>query len=204
MERVTLKGLEKVFKHHRPREREAPHRIPSAVLVPILEKEGILHLLFIRKAEDNSRHSGQVSFPGGAYEENDRDLLTTALRETHEELGIPPHLWRILGRLEAVRTRGTPFVIHPFVGYLEGEATFTPNPQEVARIFTVPMDYILERHPFQVHPLKWKGKTYNTFVIPYQGEIIWGATARILDALCHLVKGTPPNAGGGSHRGGRP
>ena len=190
MEKVTLKELEKVFKHYTPREKEAPHRIPSAVLIPFLEKEGKLHLLFMRKVEDNSHHSGQVSFPGGAYEEEDRDLLTTALRETQEELGVSPQSWRILGRLEAIETRGTPYIIYPFVGYLVEETRFVPNPQEVARVFTVPLDYILELHPFEPQELEWKGRIYQTFIIPYQGETIWGATARILDLLCHLIKGT--------------
>ncbi len=190
MERITLEEIEKAFRNYLPREVDAPDRIPSAVLVPLIVKDGRIHLLFMRKVEDNSHHSGQVSFPGGAYEKEDRDLLTTALRETHEELGIPPHYWRIMGRLEAIKTRGTPFIIHPFVGFLKGQVPLAPNPQEVARVFTVPLDHILDLHPFQPQDLEWKGKIYQTFIIPYEGEIIWGATARILDLLCHIIKGT--------------
>jgi len=190
MKGITLEELKRIFKDHIPQTREAPDRIPSAVLVPFLKKGEEIHLLFIRKVEDNSHHSGQVSFPGGAYEEDDRDLLTTALRETHEELGIPPQSWQIWGRLEAIKTRGTPYIIHPFVGYLVRKTSLQPSPQEVARVFTVPLNHILELHPFQPQELEWRGRTYRTFVIPYHGETIWGATARILDLLCHVIKGS--------------
>ncbi len=201
MGRVTLEELEEVFGNYTPQEREAHDRIPSAVLVPIIRKGDELCLLFMRKVEDGSHHSGQVSFPGGAYEEEDRDLLATALRETHEEVGIPPRAWRILGKLDTVKTRGTPYVIHPFVGVLEEKVPLKPNPQEVARVFNVPLKYILEHHPFQTKPLVWKGKTYHTFTIPYQGETIWGATARILDIMCRIIKGIPTASVEGPRKG---
>ncbi len=194
MKRITLEQLERAFKDHIPRSIEAQQRIPSAVLVPFLEKAEEIHLLFMRKAEDGSLHGGQVSFPGGAYEEEDKDLLSTALRETWEEIGAPPSAWEILGSLTPVKTRGTSFVIHPFVAYLREEILFTPNPKEVAAIFTVPLNYILERHPFKPQKLQWKGKDYTTFLIHYQGEIIWGATARILDQLCNIIKAVGPSS----------
>jgi len=204
MKETTRDLIEKALKGYTPLETDVPDRIPSAVLVPLLKKEERLHLLFMRKVEDGSLHGGQVSFPGGAYEEEDEDLLTTALRETQEELGIPPSLWDILGRLDPVKTRGTPFVIHPFVAYLKKEVHFIPNPKEVALIFTVPLDYILESHPFQTQKLQWKGKDYTTFIIHYQSEIIWGATARILDRLCSIIKAADPSSGAEPHKATQP
>ncbi len=190
MEKITKEFIERALKGYNPQEREDSDRIPSAVLVPLLEQKGRLHLLFMRKAEDGSLHGGQVSFPGGAYEEKDGDILTTALRETQEELGIAPSLWDILGRLDPVETKGSSYVIHPFVAYLERKTPFRPNPQEVASIFTVPLNYILECHPFKTQELQWRRKNYTTFIITYRGETIWGATARILDRFCNIIKET--------------
>lgn len=196
---ITLEKIRTIMQHREVKEEPPSNRIPSAVLVPLINERDGLHLLFTRKVEDNSLHSGQVSFPGGAREDEDPDLSATALRETHEEIGIPPQAWELLGPLDPVKTLGSPFIIYPFVGLLKEPVAPTPSPQEVARVFTVPLAYILERYPFQPQKFTWRGKEYETFVIPYKGETIWGATARILKGFCRLIKETRPS-GAGPHR----
>ena len=196
---ITVEKIRTIIQHREVKEEPPSNRTPSAVLVPLINEREGLHLLFIRKVEDNSLHSGQVSFPGGAKEDEDPDLSVTALREAHEEIGIPPQSWELLGPLDPVKTLGSPFIIYPFVALLKEPVAPTPSPQEVARVFTVPLAYILERYPFRLQKFTWRGKDYETFLIPYEGEIIWGATARILKTFCGLIEETHPS-GAGPHK----
>jgi 8-oxo-dGTP pyrophosphatase MutT (NUDIX family) len=190
MNKATLEKIRRALKNslHQTDKKRTPRRIPSAVLIPLLERDKELHLLFIRKVDGPYHHSGQVSFPGGAYEEKDPDLLATALRETWEEVGASPENWEILGKLEPVDTLGSPYTIHPFVASLLKSIEFTVCEKEVDCIFTVPLRYILQLHPFPIQDFPWKGKAYKTFLIRYENQVIWGATARILDAFCNLLK----------------
>lgn len=162
-------------------------RVPSAVIVPLLTIHAKMHLLFIKRVMDDSPHAGQISFPGGCKEEGDPDLLATALRETEEEIGIKRDQWRIIGSLDPTATRTTPYIIYPYVAHLLRPSEFEPNPEEVERIFTVPLNFILEHFPSKEVNFMYKEKVYNTLFVEYHGEIIWGATARILDNLCHYL-----------------
>ncbi len=194
MNEITLEDIRRTLRNtlSQTDEKRRMDRIPSAVLIPILKKNDVLHLLFIRKADGPYHHSGQVSFPGGAYEEKDPDLLATALRETWEEVGVPPENWEILGRLEPVDTLGSPYTIHPFVANLLEPIEFTACEKEVDCIFTVPLEYILQIHPFPLQDFPWRGKAYKTFLIRYEDQVIWGATARILDSFCKVLKNRIP------------
>jgi 8-oxo-dGTP pyrophosphatase MutT (NUDIX family) len=193
---ITVEKIRTIIQHREVKEEPPSNRIPSAVLIPLINEREELHILFIRKVEDNSLHSGQVSFPGGAKEDEDPHLLVTALREVHEEIGIPPQSWEVLGPLDPAKTLGSPFIIYPFVALLKEPSAPAPSPQEVARVFTVPLAYILERYPFQLQRFTWRGKDYETFLIPYGEEIIWGATARILKTFCRLIEETHPSGAG--------
>jgi len=162
-------------------------RIISAVVVPIVTFDGELNLLFIKRTKDASPHSGQVSFPGGCKKEDDTDMLFTALREAEEEIGIRKEDWIIFGALDPVFTRSTSYLIYPYVAYLKKFSIFKPDPKEVERIFTVPLKMILDLFPFKKKEFLWEGKKYLTFLIEYEGEVIWGATARIIEKLCSCI-----------------
>ncbi len=167
-------------------------RKKAGVIVPFLREQKQWCILFEKRVEDNSVHSGQICLPGGSEEPKDKNLLQTALRETEEEIGIGKERITILGFIEPVFTLGSYFVIYPFVGVIEQPQPLRLNTDEVAYTFTVPFKHILDLHPFKERVYKHKDSTHTTFIIPYKNEIIWGATSRILDALIRKIK---------SHRG---
>jgi 8-oxo-dGTP pyrophosphatase MutT (NUDIX family) len=150
---------------------------PAAVLVPFFERDGEAHLWLVRRPTSMRSHAGQVAFPGGKNEAGDPSLLATALRETNEELGIPPEAVDVLGALDDVHTF-TGFTISPWVGWLAPDLDVNPSPTEVARAFAVPFRAFLA----PVHgapPLR--GWTID-------GELVWGATAAIVRGLVAVVR----------------
>jgi 8-oxo-dGTP pyrophosphatase MutT (NUDIX family) len=159
---------------------------PAAVLVPLIDRaEGMTVLLTLRTAH-LSAHAGQVSFPGGRFEEQDVDAVATALRETEEEVGLSRELVSVVGRLDTYVT-GTGFEITPIVGLVEPAYTLTIDPFEVAEAFEVPLSYILDRNNHNRTERESAGRTRVFFVLPYQGRNIWGATAGMLVNLADVL-----------------
>lgn len=158
---------------------EAPR--PAAVLVPVLQREGQWHLLFIQRAHhDHDPHSGQVSFPGGRHEDADGSFVETALRETHEEIGLPPSKVVVWGSLPTVRTASN-YLVFPVVGRVPWPFPFRPAPYEVDHIFTVPLAWLARPENLTVHWRSAGSRTIPVFYFqPYEGRVIWGATARVV------------------------
>jgi len=162
----------------------------SAVLCLLFPENGTLKVIFIRRSEYVGIHSGQISFPGGRYEESDGDLLVTALREVYEEIGIRPEDVEILGQLTDLYVPPSNFMVRTFVAYLKQKPEYLIDPREVQEIIEVELDYlfrtdIIRRKDFVAH-----NSTINTNA-PYfdvDGVIIWGATAMILTELADLLK----------------
>lgn len=156
---------------------EAPAPKRAAVLVPLLRQDGEWRLLFTRRTEEVENHKGQVSFPGGACDDGEASPEQTALREAQEELGIDPRAVRLLGRLAPMLTI-TSYLVTPVVGVIPWPTVFKPAQAEVARVFTIPLAWLAERSN------RWEfnmlGRNYSVIVYhPFDGEILWGATARI-------------------------
>ncbi len=157
---------------------------PAAVLVPLLRRGPEWHVLFIRRATNHQDpHSGQVSFPGGRCEGSDNSFIEAALRETEEEIGLPPREVAVLGRLPSVRT-ATNFLVHPVVGRIPWPYSFRIQTSEVAEVFTVPLLWLARPEHRQTrwrHP-RLEGSTPVPvyYFRPYQGRVIWGATARVV------------------------
>ena len=107
-------------------------RTDAAVLVPLYEHDGDLHLVFTRRRDDLRRHPGEISFPGGRQDEPDEDLVATALREAEEEIGLPVDAVEILGALQPTPTIATNYAIYPFVGRIEPGHVWKPSAAEVA------------------------------------------------------------------------
>jgi len=150
---------------------------PAAVLVPLFEQHGDVHVWLVRRPSTMRSHAGQVAFPGGKADAADASLLATALREAEEELGIPREAVDVLGPLDAMHTI-TGFDISPFVGWLAPGVAIRPNPGEVARAFAAPVRAFLE--PPQ-GMLPWRGWTV-------EGELVWGATAAIVRGLVAILR----------------
>ena len=163
---------------------------PAAVLVPIFNQEGIWHVLFTRRTDSVEDHQGQVSFPGGVIEANDESPLQAALRETQEEIGIRPEDVQILGALNPLLTV-TNFIVVPIIGTIPLPYQFSLNEQEVATVFSVPLDWLANPDNIEVKEWKPEGPWPSVpvhFFRPFDGEVIWGATARITLRLLKLLE----------------
>jgi 8-oxo-dGTP pyrophosphatase MutT (NUDIX family) len=149
----------------------------AAVLVPLLRHEGEWHILYTRRTDRVESHKGQVSFPGGACDEGETSPEQTALREAEEEIGLRPASVRVLGRLRPMDTISF-YRVTPVVGVVPWPSVFRPAEHEVARIFTMPLAWLAERSN------RWEfnmlGRKHSVIVYhPYDGETLWGATARM-------------------------
>ena len=158
---------------------------PSAVLIPLFEREGEAHAWLLRRTKALRSHSGQVAFPGGKCEPGDPTPLATALREAEEEIGLPAARVEVLGRLDDHSTI-TRFAIAPFVAWLAADAVAgwepVPSQAEVARIFAAPLRVFLGQ-PGGLPPMRG----YRV-----DGELVWGATARIARDLARLAVAESP------------
>ncbi|MFC1918653.1 NUDIX hydrolase [Chloroflexota bacterium] len=155
-------------------------RVPAAVLLPIYYKEGEYHILFTKRTESVRDHKGQISFPGGAREEEDKTLLNTALRECAEEIGMPAEEVEPLGELDDSRTIGSSYVISPFVAAIPWPYPLKVYPAEVAEIIEAPIPALLDKDSLRQGTDILDGQVIKAYFYHHQGEIIWGATARIL------------------------
>ncbi|MGD9041987.1 MAG: CoA pyrophosphatase, partial [Desulfobacteraceae bacterium] len=129
-------------------------------------------------------------FPGGGVEEQDGSLEETALREAHEEIGLLNKDVEILGQLDDTTTVVSNFVVHPFLGRIPYPYDFKINPLEVKRIIEVPLRVFLSDDPkYKRDSAEFEGVTYQSAAYVYRGDVIWGATARIIDGFVDVFKG---------------
>jgi len=154
---------------------------PAAVLVPLYRTDGEWHALFTRRTETVESHRGQVSFPGGQIEPGDPSPVEAALRETEEEIGLRSTDVEILGQLSPLLTV-TQFLISPVVGLFRWPYPLRVNQREVANAFGVPLPWLADPQNLEIRerqPLAAGPSIRVYYFKPYQGEVIWGATARI-------------------------
>jgi 8-oxo-dGTP pyrophosphatase MutT (NUDIX family) len=163
--------------------------MPAAALVPLFEKNHTPHLLLTVRSRDLPSHRGQVSFPGGAQHPGET-LQETAIRETHEEVGIPPSAIEILGALTPLLLPSG-FLLHPFVGLVEQSPPFRPNPREVARLLEASLDELRSPHRQRMERTELKGQDYDIPSFFLDGEKIWGATAMVLSEFLWILGAAP-------------
>jgi 8-oxo-dGTP pyrophosphatase MutT (NUDIX family) len=165
-------------------------RRQAAVLLPLFKNATNYHLVFTKRTDTVKHHKSQVSFPGGSFEPADGDLLTTALRESYEELGIQPEHVSILGQLDDLPTFSTNFTISPFVGLIPYPYLFRPNPIEVAMVFDVPVSVLTDPTVgLRYIRARDDGATIEDYEFHVNGHVIWGATARIVRHLLSVMNG---------------
>jgi 8-oxo-dGTP pyrophosphatase MutT (NUDIX family) len=172
--------------------RDGESRRLAAVLVPLFRRDEALHALFIRRPETLRDHPGQVAFPGGTLHEGESDR-DAALREAEEEVGLARDLVTPLGALHDVDT-STGFVLTPWVACIPTDLRLAPNPGEVARLFEAPLAELARVRELRTWSFRrpdgqareWTGPAF-----PWDGELIWGATARVVDDLLSLLEMAP-------------
>jgi 8-oxo-dGTP pyrophosphatase MutT (NUDIX family) len=156
-------------------------RTDAAVLVPLYLRDGELHGVFTKRREDLRRHPGEISFPGGRYDEGERDLIATALREAEEEIGLPPDAVEIVGALQPTPTIATGYAVYPFVGMIEPGRSWTVSTREVAEVIELSLRDLLDGYGRR--RLVRRGVPIRTDTYEVGKHLIWGATARILSDL---------------------
>jgi 8-oxo-dGTP pyrophosphatase MutT (NUDIX family) len=158
----------------------------ASVLVPIVNHASGLTLLLTQRTTHLTDHAGQISFPGGRREPEDASVQVTALRETEEEIGLHRDRVDVLGVLPDYIT-GTGFQVTPVVGWIEPGFSLSADPFEVADVFEVPLDFLLDPNNHQLKNVVWQGHERQYYVMPYADRYIWGATAGMLRSLYHAL-----------------
>jgi len=184
--------LKEALAHRAKRHLPDDGRRRSAVLIPIYSRSGQYYIVFTKRTEKMRDHKGQISFPGGVYEESDVSLLNTALREAAEEIGLKLEDVEMLGELDDEAPRTTNYVISPFVAMIPWPYRFRVDAEEVDEIIEAPVNILLDKSCLREETEVIDGQTVPLLFYHCLGVVIWGATARILSQLLDiLVQLTP-------------
>ncbi|MSO70293.1 MAG: CoA pyrophosphatase [Alphaproteobacteria bacterium] len=167
---------------------DATRIVPSAVLVPFIDRPEGLTILLTKRTDHLVVHAGQISFPGGRSDERDHSPLDTALRETEEEIGLARDRVRVLGRLDNYLV-GTGYRITPILGLVRPPFELLADPYEVAEIFELPLDFVLEPANYRKDSRLVNGVERRFNVLAYGDYYVWGATATILLNLRRALAG---------------
>lgn len=196
-ERLTARGLRErfatppVWTPEVVREKRFAERAPAhaAVLLPLVMHERPT-LLLTQRTTQLSSHSGQIALPGGKLDDTDADATAAALRETFEEVGLPPERVEVLGALPEYVT-GSAYIVTPVVGLVQPGFVLQPNPHEVADVFEVPLDFLMNPAHHRRHAFEWDGVVREWYSMPFQDQdqerFIWGATAGMLRNFYRLL-----------------
>ncbi|MEJ2117539.1 MAG: CoA pyrophosphatase [Alphaproteobacteria bacterium] len=158
------------------------HLCPAAVLVPVADRGTHMSVILTQRSPDMPAHAGQIAFPGGKKASGDASAIDTALRETHEEIGMASEFITPLGRLDPYRT-GSGFQVVPVLAIVREGYTLTLDEREVVDVFEVPLEFLMTKANYQRHEKEMHGKVRYYYAIPYKSYYIWGATAGILRSM---------------------
>ena len=162
-------------------------RVPAAVLVPLVERDSGLTVLLTQRAATLKDHAGQISFPGGRIEPDDRDAWHAALRESHEEIGLSENFVEFAGYMPDHMV-GTGFRVTPVVGFVNPAYELKIATAEVHDVFEVPLKFILDEANHKTCQRELGGETVQVYDIPYGSRNIWGATAGMLLTLRRMLQ----------------
>ncbi|CAH1531422.1 Uncharacterized Nudix hydrolase NudL [Vibrio jasicida] len=154
----------------------------AAVLIGFVERKEGMQVILTKRAEHLRHHPGQISFPGGKYETEDHTLVNTALREAEEEIGIHEKHIKVFGQLPKLPTISQ-FNVTPFLAFISPDYTTQIDPNEVASVFEVPANHILNPEKLYSSKFNLRNNSHRVFAIPYQQHFIWGMTAQIIESM---------------------
>jgi len=184
--RVVKQQLQQALSRRQKQRITDSSRVAAAVLVPIYYKEGEYYILFTKRTERVKEHKGEISFPGGAYQEGDRTLVDTALRECAEEIGLMADQVEILGELDDMPTIATNYIVTPFVAFISGLQNLKVDAKEAEEIIEVPIRALLDKSCLRQETDIVNGEEVPLYFYHYRGRVIWGATARILNQFLDI------------------
>jgi 8-oxo-dGTP pyrophosphatase MutT (NUDIX family) len=159
----------------------------AAVLIALFVREDIVHVVLTKRTDNVRTHQGQVSFPGGSFEDGDGSLQTTALREAHEEVGLHPSDVRILGVLDDLPTFVSGFQVRPFVAVVPHPYEFVHDVNEVDHVFSPPLDVFADPSLRREETRERDGHEYHMISYDVDGDLVWGATAKMLTQLVDRI-----------------
>ncbi|MBL4825523.1 MAG: CoA pyrophosphatase [SAR324 cluster bacterium] len=164
----------------------------ASVLIPLLECEGELFVMLTQRSEKLHSHAGQVSFPGGKQDSQDSNSLETALRETHEEIGLLPEKVEIIGTLDQILSLHY-YLVTPYVGLIPADFTPVPNEDEIEAVFKVPLSFFMKSNQHWTEEFKTPIATVLAHHFEYEGFDIWGLTSKLILRLLEIGLGHVPD-----------
>jgi 8-oxo-dGTP pyrophosphatase MutT (NUDIX family) len=163
--------------------------IHAAVLIPLFREDGEYKILFTQRTNKVEHHKGQISFPGGRVDDEDGSLEETVLREVDEEIGLHREDVEIIGQIDDTTTVVSKFIVHPFVGRIPHPYDFRISAKEVERLIRVPLKIFLpDRSENKKTTFQFGGVTHQTPAYIYDGDTIWGATAKIMENFVGIMR----------------
>lgn len=186
------------MQQYRHREAEAGARPLAAVLIPLYQHRGELHVVLTKRTDKVEHHKGEISFPGGAMDPTDSDLVFTALRESYEEIGLLPEHVQTIGRVDDIVTVSR-FHVSAFIGHIDpahSPYAWQPQPSEVAEVLEVPLSHLADHSNLIEVPRMRDGEIVISEGFLYREHTIWGATARMLRNFLDVALGASVDASG--------
>ncbi len=162
-------------------------RVPAATLLLMYPREEQIRFILTRRSQKVDHHKGQISLPGGVQNPGE-SLAQAALRETWEEIGIPPDDISILGALSRLHVKVTGYYVHPFVGWIDYEPEIIPAPEEVEDVFSVPLSQLMDDTTVRHEDIEIRGFQLAVPFFQFESAKVWGATAMILSEFKELIK----------------
>ncbi len=160
----------------------------SAVLLALIPSKGNLYIPFIKRPQYNGKHSGQISLPGGKFEEQDVDFETTAIREANEEIGLEISKIQILGKLSSIFIPISKFIVYPYVCLYPDIENFRINEKEVEKIILVNLADLQQEKNIKTQSVELFGENHQVPFYEVENEKIWGATAMIISEFVDILK----------------
>lgn len=179
--KLLLPRLRDRLSHYRP----DPGRVDAAVLIPVTDGP-VPEIILTRRASHMNSHAGEVAFPGGKRDPDDKTVVATALRESREEIGLPEHLVEVIGRLDTFTSR-VGLRVQPIVGVVPAGVAMLPNPDEIDSIFQVPLEFFLNEKPSYTHRFRFMGQDVTVPSFNFGEYVIWGLTAFMIVDLMRRV-----------------
>ena len=187
---ATIEFIRRILSQTPKQTLKDPELSPAGVMLLFYPKNGEYCILLNRRSEKVQHHKGEISFPGGARDPKDATMLDTALRETEEEMGILPGDIEILGELSDVATYSR-FVINTYVGVIPYPYEFKVSTAEIAEVLEVPIPLLMDLANLREEVRMVGGKLVKAYSYAYNGNLIYGATARILTQFLDLLRTLP-------------
>jgi 8-oxo-dGTP pyrophosphatase MutT (NUDIX family) len=183
-------AIRRVLSRNPKRSLDDPSLVPAGVMLLVYPKDGEYCILLNKRTDTVEHHKGEISFPGGSQDEEDRTLLETALRETEEEMGIRSQDIEVLGELDDVTTNSR-FCMSPYVGTIPASYDFRPSAIEVAEVLEVPISSLVDLKNVRDEARIVDGRLEHSPTYAHRDHLVYGATARVIARFVELLDSAP-------------